>query len=95
MKKELFLLTLALLLLSCGNKSQETEPVIYDDNPIVEQVKPDTVATAIQNEAPKVEEKPSVPTSSSSSSRSSRNKQPPRPTTAALCSLATTALPAI
>ena len=67
MKKELVLLTLAFLLLSCGNKSQEAEPFIYDDNPIVEQVESDTVVTVIQNEGPKVEEKPSVPVSSSSS----------------------------
>ena len=61
---------LMLLLTACGSKSRQTEPVIYDDNPIVEQVEPDTVATAVQNEAPKVEEKPSVSASSSSSSRS-------------------------
>ena len=73
MKKELVLLTLAFLLHSCGNKSQEAEPVIYDDNPIVEQSASDTVATAVQSEGPKVEEKPSVPVSSSSSSRSNRS----------------------
>ena len=48
-----------LLCLACNNKTRQTEPIIYDDNPIVEQVEPDTVATTVQNEAPKVEEKPS------------------------------------
>ena len=43
MKKELVLLTLAFLLHSCGNKSQEAEPVIYEDNPIVEQVITETL----------------------------------------------------
>ena len=52
------------------NKSRQTEPIIYNDNPIVEKVEPDTVVIALQNEEPKVEEKPSVPVSSSSSSRS-------------------------
>lgn len=61
---------MALFLPSCGSKSRQTEPFVHDDNPIVEQVEPDTVATAFQNEEPKVEEKPSVPASSSSSSRS-------------------------
>lgn len=32
-------------------ETYETGPVIYDDNSIVEQVKPDTVASAVQNEA--------------------------------------------
>ena len=62
MKKEFVLLTLTLLLLSCGNKSQETEPVIYDANPIVEQAESDTVATVIQNE--KGESKNNLPSSS-------------------------------
>ena len=61
------ILMLFLLCLACNNKTRQTEPIIYDDNPIVEQVEPDTVATTVQNESPKIEEKPSVPTSSSSS----------------------------
>ena len=73
MKFGLGILILLLLCLACDNKSRQTEPIIYDDNPIVEQVEPDTVATAVQNEKPKVEEKPSVPTSSSSSSRSHKS----------------------
>ena len=73
MKSVFGLLVISLLLLSCGNKSQETEPIIYDDNPIVEQVEPDTVATTVQNESPTIEEKPSVPASSSSSSRTHKS----------------------
>ena len=64
------ILMLVLLCLACDNKTRQTVPIIYDDKSIVEQVKPDTVATAVQNEAPKVEEKTSVPASSSSSYRS-------------------------
>lgn len=73
MKYVICLCVMSLFLLSCGNNSRQTEPIIYDDNPIVEQVEPDTVATAVQNEESKVEEKPSVPTSSSSSSRSHKS----------------------
>ena len=73
MKYVICLCVMSLFLLSCGNNSRQTEPIIYDDNPIVEQVEPDTVATAVQNEEPKVEEKPSVPTNSSSSSRSHKS----------------------
>ena len=70
MRKVIIILTTFLFFLSCGNKSRQTEPIIYNDNPIVEQVEPDTVATTFQNEAPKVEREPSVSGSSSSSSRS-------------------------
>lgn len=73
MRKVIIILTTFLFFLSCGNKSRQTEPIIYNDNPIVEQVEPDTVASAVQKEEPKVEEKPSVPTSSSSSSRSHKS----------------------
>ena len=68
---ELVLLTFVFILLSCGKKSREAKPVIFV--PIVEQVKPDTVTTTVQNEAPKVEKKSSVRTSSSSSSRSHKS----------------------
>ena len=70
MRKVIIILTTFLFFLSCGNKSRQTEPIIYNDNPIVEQVEPDTVATTVQNEAPKVEREPSVSASSSPSSRS-------------------------
>ena len=67
------ILMLVLLCLACNNKTRQTEPFVHDDNPIVEQVEPDTVATTVQNEAPKVEEKPSVPASLSSSSRTHKS----------------------
>ena len=68
-KVYLMVVTIFLMLLftACGSKSRQTEPFVHDDNPIVEKVEPDTVATAVQNEAPKVDEKPSVPASLSSS----------------------------
>ena len=73
MSQKLVLLILALLSLSCGNKSRETEPLIIDDDSIVEQAEPDTVVSAIQNESPKVEGESSVPASSSSSARSHKS----------------------
>ena len=74
-KVYLMVVTIFLMLLftACGSKSRQTEPFVHDDNPIVEQVEPDTVTSAVQKEEPKVEEKPSVPTSSSSSSRSHKS----------------------
>ena len=60
------LLILPLLLFSCGNKSRETESIIYDES-FIEQTGADTVADSVLEESPKTEEKPSVPTSSSSS----------------------------
>ena len=74
-KVYLMVVTIFLMLLftACGSKSRQTEPIIYDDNPIVEQVEPDTVATTVQNESPKIEEKPSVPASLSSSSRTHKS----------------------
>ena len=63
-KVYLMVVTIFLMLLftACGSKSRQTEPFVHDDNPIVEQVEPDTVTSAVQKEEPKVEEKPSVPT---------------------------------
>ena len=63
---------LPLLLFSCGNKSRETESIIYDES-FIEQTGADTVADSVLEESPKTEEKPSVPTSSSSSSRSHKS----------------------
>lgn len=74
-KVYLMVVTIFLMLLftACGSKSRQTEPFVHDDNPIVEQVEPDTVATTVQNESPKIEEKPSVPASLSSSSRTHKS----------------------
>ena len=49
---------------------RQSEPIVNDEKPIVEQSEPDNMASSVQNEIPKVEEKTSVPVSSSSSSRS-------------------------
>lgn len=74
-KVYLMVVTIFLMLLftACGSKSRQTESFVHDDNPIVEQVEPDTVATTVQNESPKIEEKPSVPASLSSSSRTHKS----------------------
>ena len=74
-KVYLMVVTIFLMLLftACGSKSRQTEPFVHDDNPIVEQVEPDTVATTVQNESPKIEEKTSVPASLSSSSRTHKS----------------------
>ena len=69
MKYDIGLFVMSLFLLSCGSKSRQTEPSIYDDNPIVEQSELDTVAASFIEDSPKTEEKPSIPASSSSSSR--------------------------
>ena len=74
MKKIIVVIMSVILLLACSkNKTRQTEPVIYDDTPIVEQSKPDTVAIAVQYKEPKVEEKSSVPSSMSSSPRSHKS----------------------
>ena len=67
MKYVICLFALTLFLLSCDNKSRQTESSIYDDKPIVEQTEPDTVEASVPEESPKAEVKPSVPVSSSSS----------------------------
>ena len=63
---------LMLTISACGNKSRQTEPIIYDENPSVElsESEPDTTMTPVQEEAPKAKEKPSAPVSSSPSSSS-------------------------
>ena len=67
MDKRLVVIVLILLLLSCGNKSRETQSIINDNRPVVEQEKPNSVSTSIQAKAPKVEKEPSTPVGSSSS----------------------------
>ncbi|MBQ3700859.1 MAG: hypothetical protein II886_13305 [Prevotella sp.] len=71
MKKKMFIiLTTTLLFLSCGNKSREMEPIIYDCQPAVEQAEYDTISANITNDSPKAEGKTYIPASSSSSSNS-------------------------
>lgn len=36
---------------ACGNKTQNSEPVVYDKQPVVEQSAPDTTSS-VQEEAP-------------------------------------------
>ena len=63
--------------ISCGNKSRQAEPIIYDDQPEVELSDPDTISSSVQDEGNKVEEIPStsVKTSSSASSRSHKSNE--------------------
>ena len=64
----------AIFLLSCGNKLRQTEPVIYDDKPIVEHAEHDTLLSPIPEDSPKTEEKPSLSASSSSSLGSHKSR---------------------
>jgi hypothetical protein len=60
--------------ISCGNKSRQTEPIIYDDQPEVELSDPDTISSSVQDEGNKVEEIPSSPVKSSSTASSHSHK---------------------
>ena len=60
--------------ISCGNKSRQAEPIIYDDQPVVELSDSDTTSTSVQNKANKVEEIPSSPVKSSSTASSHSHK---------------------
>ena len=60
--------------ISCGNKSLQAEPIIYDDQPEVELSDPDTISSSVQDEGNKVEEKPSSPVKSSSTASSHSHK---------------------
>ena len=54
-------LFLMLILTACGNKSRQTEPIIYNDKTTVEQSMSDTVTTLVQEDVPKGEKKQSAP----------------------------------
>ena len=54
-------LFLMLILSACGNKSHQTEPIIYDDEPTIEQSMSDSVTTPVQEDVPKEEKKQSAP----------------------------------
>ena len=60
--------------ISCGNKSRQAEPIIYDDQPKVELSDPDTISSSVQDEGNKVEETPSSPVKSSSTASSHSHK---------------------
>ena len=59
---------------SCGNKSRQAEPIIYDEQPEVELSDPDTISSSVQDEGNKVEEIPSSPVKSSSTASSHSHK---------------------
>ena len=59
-------LLIVALLLSCGNRMRSSDAVIDDDQPTIEQIETDTATSSVPEETPKVEEKPSAPSSSSS-----------------------------
>lgn len=67
MKFGLGILILLVLCLACDNKSRQTEPIIYDDKPIVEQAESDTVVASDLEDSPKTEKKQATPAISSSS----------------------------
>ena len=60
--------------ISCGNKSLQAEPIIYDDQPEVELSDLDTISSSVQDEGNKVEEIPSSPVKSSSTASSHSHK---------------------
>ena len=60
-------LLLSALLPSCGNRMRGSDAVIDDDQPTIEQFETDTATASVPEETPKVEEKPSAPSSSSPS----------------------------
>ena len=73
--------TITIVFIACGNKTREAEPVIFDNQPVVEQSEPDTVSVSVQEEADKMDDgkgkmndvKAPVSSSSSSSSRSHKS----------------------
>jgi hypothetical protein len=65
---------LMLTLTACGNKSRQTEKIIYDDKPTVELPMPETATVPVQEDMPKEEKKQSAPSGTvSSRSHSSDN----------------------
>lgn len=63
-----------LTFLACENKSRQAEPIIYDDQPVVELSDSNTISTNVQNERNKNDEIPSSPVKSSSSTSSHHHK---------------------
>ena len=59
-----------IVLLACGNKEKQTEPMGIDSQTTAEEPQADTVATSVQADPPKEVENPSSHTSSASSSLS-------------------------
>lgn len=62
------------VLLGCGNKERQPEPIAVDDQFVVEGARADTISTPSQIESSKEEKKPSTHVSSSfSTSRTSKS----------------------
>ena len=61
-------ISVCIVLLACGNKEKQTEPMVIDGLPIAEESQADTVAISVQIESSKEEENPSTQVNSSSSS---------------------------
>ena len=74
MKKGFSILTMVLLFISCGNRPRGTEPVLCDDQPIVELAVSDTVVTSTQEETKKTVDVSSSSSSSRSQTHSSSSK---------------------
>ena len=62
------IITIILTFFACGNKSRQAEPIIYDDQPEVEELSDsDTTSTTVQKDENKHKEKLSLPVNSPSS----------------------------
>jgi hypothetical protein len=68
------LITLMLIFFACEKRSQQAEPLIFDDQPVVELSDSNTISTNVQNERNKNDEIPSSPVKSSSSTSSHYHK---------------------
>ena len=68
------IIALIITIFSCGKRSRQAEPLIFDDQPVVELSDSNTISTNVQNERNKNEEIPSSPVKSSSSTSSHYHK---------------------
>ena len=68
------LITLMLIFFACGKRSRQAEPLIFDDQPVVELSDSNTISTNVQNERNKNDEISSSPIKSSSSTSSHYHK---------------------
>ena len=68
------LITLMLIFFACGKRSRQAEPLIFDDQPVVELSDSNTISTNVQNERNKNDEISSSPVKSSPSTSSRHHK---------------------
>jgi len=69
-------ITITTIFYACGNKSQQAEPIMYDDLPAVEMCDSDTTLSSVQDDDNRVVEKSSAsvnPSSASHTHKSSSN----------------------